>query len=131
MDRPGSNIFYHPLVVKKDIPRLDRFSVKNIRRVIEAKLGARPEIYGLPLRGTLKKYWKLRVGDWRVVYEIYTPAQAQSVKQGVYKLLGSEMKMQSHFRFARSTSLIKGNDVYVLIIAHRKDVYDLAHKRKL
>ena len=29
-----------------------------------------PEIYGEPLRGTLKQSWKLRVGDWRIGYII-------------------------------------------------------------
>ena len=29
-----------------------------------------PHKYGLPLRKTLKGYWKLRVGDYRVVYAI-------------------------------------------------------------
>jgi len=29
-----------------------------------------PTLYGKPLRATLKGYWKLRVGDYRVVYAI-------------------------------------------------------------
>ena len=29
-----------------------------------------PHQYGEPLRKTLKGYWKLRVGDYRVVYKI-------------------------------------------------------------
>ncbi len=70
MTKPGSNIVYHPLVVRRDIPKLDREAAAIIKRTIERKLVARPEIYGLPLRGTLKKYWKLRVGDYRIVYEI-------------------------------------------------------------
>jgi len=63
-------ILYHPLVVKKDIPRLDKVIASRIRLAIESKLTARPELYGVPLRATLKKFWKLRVGDWRIVYEI-------------------------------------------------------------
>ena len=70
MTKPGSEILYHPLVVKKDIPKLNRDTSARVRRAIELKLANKPEIYGLPLRGTLKKYWKLRVGDYRVVYEI-------------------------------------------------------------
>ncbi|MFP4266359.1 MAG: type II toxin-antitoxin system RelE family toxin, partial [Desulfonatronovibrionaceae bacterium] len=31
---------------------------------------AAPAEYGLPLRKTLKRYWKLRVGDYRVKYKI-------------------------------------------------------------
>lgn len=30
-----------------------------------------PERYGAPLRGTLRGYWKLRVGDYRVVFRIH------------------------------------------------------------
>jgi hypothetical protein len=32
-----------------------------------------PQEYGTPLRKTLKGYWKLRVGDYRVVYKISRP----------------------------------------------------------
>lgn len=70
MAKPGNNIYYHPLVVKKDIPKLGQIAASRIKRAIETKLAARPEQYGWPLRGTLKKYWKLRVGDYRIVYEI-------------------------------------------------------------
>ncbi len=61
---------YHPLVVKRDIPQLDKAMALRIRSAVEAKLMTRPEIYGIPLRATPKKFWKLRVGDWRIVYEI-------------------------------------------------------------
>lgn len=93
MTTPGVEILYHPLVAKKDIPRLGASASHRIRRAIEAKLATRPEVYGLPLRGTLKKYWKLRVGDYRVVYEI------------------------------------KNSKTCILVIAHRKDVYELAKDR--
>lgn len=93
MSRPGIEIVYHPLVVKNDIPKLGAAVSKRIRRAIETKLVLRPEIYGLPLRGSLKKYWKLRVGDYRVVYEI------------------------------------ANDQVRILVIAHRKDVYNLAGSR--
>ncbi|HEY9586224.1 MAG TPA: type II toxin-antitoxin system RelE/ParE family toxin [Candidatus Paceibacterota bacterium] len=66
----GNKIVYHPLVVKKDISRLDRPTKKRIQKAIETKLSFQPEIYGEPLRGTLKSYWKLRVGDWRIVYTV-------------------------------------------------------------
>jgi len=29
-----------------------------------------PHLYGEPLRKTLRGYWKLRVGDYRVVFKI-------------------------------------------------------------
>jgi mRNA interferase RelE/StbE len=93
MPKPGIEILYHPLVVKKDIPRLSASIAKRVRHTIETKLSFRPEVFGLPLRGTLKKYWKLRIGDYRVVYEI------------------------------------RDKQVFVLVIANRKDVYELATKR--
>ena len=64
------DILYHPLAVEKDISALDRVARAAVKRAIESKLGTAPEIFGVPLRGTLKRLWKLRVGDWRVVYEI-------------------------------------------------------------
>lgn len=70
MSQPGNRVVYHPLVARHDIPRLDRNAAKRIRKAIEEKLVSHPEIYGLPLRGTLKQYWKLRVDDYRVVYGI-------------------------------------------------------------
>ncbi len=53
-----------------DILLLDHSVRKQISRAIEKKLITSPEIYGQPLRGKLSGYWKLRVGDWRVVYSI-------------------------------------------------------------
>ncbi|MEA3438213.1 MAG: hypothetical protein U9R43_17245, partial [Thermodesulfobacteriota bacterium] len=41
-----------------------------IKRAIKERLAARTEKYGSPLRRTLKSYWKLRVGDYRVVFKI-------------------------------------------------------------
>ncbi|MBC2710979.1 MAG: type II toxin-antitoxin system RelE/ParE family toxin [Desulfosarcina sp.] len=32
--------------------------------------GQRPEIYGKPLRRNLKPYWKLRIGNYRVIFKI-------------------------------------------------------------
>ena len=63
-------IIYHPLVETRDIPKLGSAS-GVIKNAIEKKLVLRPEVYGRRLRGTLKGYWKLRVVDWRVVYEIH------------------------------------------------------------
>ncbi|MEJ2219310.1 MAG: type II toxin-antitoxin system RelE/ParE family toxin [Desulfobacterales bacterium] len=40
-----------------------------IKRAIEERLTKSPEIYGKPLQRTLKGYWKLRVGEYRVVFK--------------------------------------------------------------
>ena len=54
----------------KDIQELDGSVRKIIKKAIEEKLGTDPLKYGLPLRRTLKKFFKLRVGDYRIIYQI-------------------------------------------------------------
>lgn len=51
-----------------------------------------PDQYGAPLRRTLKGYWKLRVGDYRVVFKI------------------------------------KSNEIVILAILQKKDVYNIVSK---
>ncbi len=71
MKKSGENkLNYDKLVMEVDIPLLDNSVQKQINSAIEKKLVTFPEIYGEPLRGKLSGYWKLRVGDWRVVYLI-------------------------------------------------------------
>lgn len=70
MNKPGSNILYHPLVIKRDIPKIGAGVRNQIKKAIDIKLRQQPAVYGLPLRGSLRRYWKLRVGDYRVVYGI-------------------------------------------------------------
>ncbi len=64
------HIFYHPLVVKNDIPKLPKREASRIKKAIENKIAVNPIFYGIPLRATLKQYWKIRVGDYRIVYAI-------------------------------------------------------------
>jgi mRNA interferase RelE/StbE len=63
-------ILYHEGVVKKDIPKLSTDRQDKIRIAIESKLTTKPEVYGKPLRRSLKHYRKLRVGDYRVIFRI-------------------------------------------------------------
>jgi len=63
-------IIYHPLVVKEDIPKLSSDWRNKIRSAIEQRLTSNPDLYGKPLRRSLKGYRKLRVGDYRVVFRI-------------------------------------------------------------
>ena len=63
-------VFYHHLVARDDIPKLSSVWKKNIRRAIETKLTANPEVYGKPLRRSLRNYRKLRVGNYRVIFRI-------------------------------------------------------------
>jgi len=84
---------YHPDVKTVDLPLLDNRMKKRIKTAIESRLVAAPHQYGEPLRKTLKGYWKLRVGDYRVVFKI------------------------------------AGEEVWILEIIHRKDVYKIIGKR--
>ncbi|MBW2664358.1 MAG: type II toxin-antitoxin system RelE/ParE family toxin [Deltaproteobacteria bacterium] len=62
---------YHPNVKRSDLPQIDAKNKSMIKRAIENRLATQPETYGKPLRKTLKGYWKLRVGDYRIVFKVY------------------------------------------------------------
>lgn len=61
---------YHPDVKAIDIHQLDAKLKTRIKHAIETRLTTAPQQYGAPLRKTLYGYWKLRVGDYRVVFKI-------------------------------------------------------------
>ncbi len=61
---------YHPDVRAVDIPLINSKLRRRIKKAIETRLTTAPHQYGEPLRKTLKGYWKLRVGDYRVVFKI-------------------------------------------------------------
>ncbi|MBH0198847.1 MAG: type II toxin-antitoxin system RelE/ParE family toxin [Nitrospira sp.] len=61
---------YHHAVATEDIPRIPSNLHRRIAKAIESRLAHAPHRYGVPLRKTLRGYWKLRVGDYRVVYKI-------------------------------------------------------------
>lgn len=63
-------VLIHPLVDKEDLSRLDPSVQKKILKTIRKKLTADPEGFGEPLRGEFSGFWKLKAGDYRVVYTI-------------------------------------------------------------
>ncbi len=69
-------VSYHPDVVSEDIPRLPKKDRERIKTAIEEKLMTRPEVFGKPLRRSLKGYRKLRVGEYRVIFRL----QGKTVK---------------------------------------------------
>ncbi len=98
MKKSGSNIsgwdvVYHPIVLKHDIPALSLRDKDRVKKIIENKLMTDPVLYGTPLRGTLRQFWKIRSGDVRIVFQIVA------------------------------------REVQILVIAYRKDVYQLAERR--
>ncbi len=87
------NLKYYPAVKKSDLPKIDKKNRLMIKRAIEERLATQPEIYGKPLQRTLKGYWKLRIGDYRVIFKV------------------------------------SSDDILILGIIHRKEVYRLIKKR--
>ena len=79
MKKPGKEnkegwvLRYHPVVLIKDIPVLDTLSARRVKKAVEFKLSVNPLLYGEPLHGVLLRFFKLRVGDLRLVYEISPP----------------------------------------------------------
>jgi mRNA interferase RelE/StbE len=61
---------YHEQVVAEDIPALPKKERVRIQKAIQEKLTTHPEVFGKPLRRSLRGYRRLRVGDYRVVYRI-------------------------------------------------------------
>ncbi len=64
------SLSYHPDVKTVDLSFIDKKSQNRIKKAIETRLVIAPHQYGEPLRKTLKGFWKLRVGDYRIVYKI-------------------------------------------------------------
>ena len=64
------NLIYHADVKKINLQRIDEKNKSMIKRAVEERLTTRPEVFGRPLLRSLKGYWKLRVGDYRVVFKI-------------------------------------------------------------
>lgn len=63
-------LLYHADVKKVDLPKIDAKNKTMVKRAIEERLATQPEVYGKPLQRTLKGYWKLRVGEYRVVFKM-------------------------------------------------------------
>lgn len=63
-------VVYHTAVSDIDIPKLSKAVKQKIRSAIDKKLTSHPDIYGKPLRQSLKGYRSLRVGEYRVIFYI-------------------------------------------------------------
>lgn len=100
MTKHGNNGFtlrYHELVIKNDIPKLDAVWHKQIETAIAEKLTNNPIAFGIPLRQSLKGYWKLRVGNYRVVFKITNTTVfiiAIEHRSVVYKKILTRIRLQ-------------------------------------
>ncbi|HJD57716.1 MAG TPA: type II toxin-antitoxin system RelE/ParE family toxin [Rickettsia endosymbiont of Ceroptres masudai] len=64
------NIIYLDKVTSRDIPKLSPPIKAMVKSAIEEKLLADPIKFGKPLRYNLKNSRSLRIGDYRVIYQI-------------------------------------------------------------
>ncbi len=62
-------ISYHP-EIENDISGLPKNIKTRIQKAIEQRILVDPMRYGVPLRRSLQGYRKLRVGDYRVIFEL-------------------------------------------------------------
>jgi mRNA interferase RelE/StbE len=60
---------YHK-AVKNDIKKIDKPSRTRIKKVIKSRLLRAPLKCGEPLKGPLKRFIKLRIGEYRVIYKV-------------------------------------------------------------
>ncbi len=74
--------------VPGEVAELDSFWRMHILSAIEEKLLTRPELFGKPLRQSLKSCRSLRVGDYRVIYQVVQKAVRILIighRSGVYE----------------------------------------------
>lgn len=63
-------VLIHPLVFKEDFKSISASHQQLIIKQIRKKLTTDPKAYGKPLVRELGGLWRLRVGDFRVIYAI-------------------------------------------------------------
>lgn len=66
---PGYDVPYRP-EVHGDLDDVPGNMEPRIRTAIEERLMTHPHQYGQRLRQSLHNLWRLRTGDYRIVYEI-------------------------------------------------------------
>ena len=64
------SIVYGDTISIKDLRKIDKKTVLAIQEHIEEKLSTNPDVFGKPLRKSLKGYRRMRIGSYRVIYKI-------------------------------------------------------------
>lgn len=93
----GWVIEYHPDVTTQDLPALPRNLRVRILKAVEERLQTAPDRYGRRLRRALAGFWKLRVGDYRVVFEIQGPRVRIWVIAHRREVYGEILRRWGHF----------------------------------
>lgn len=66
-------ISYH-ITIRDDLASIGTAEQQRIRQAIESKLQTKPVLFGKPLQYSLRGLRSLRVGDYRVVFQL-TPTE--------------------------------------------------------
>lgn len=66
----GYEVGLRPDVVAEDLTELPANIRARIIRAVDSRLTTEPTRYGVRLSRSLGGLWKIRVGDYRIVYEI-------------------------------------------------------------
>lgn len=64
-----SIIYHHG--VEEDLECIGPAAARRVVKAIDTKLTRQPMQFGAPLSGNLSDFRKLRVGDYRVVYQVH------------------------------------------------------------
>lgn len=62
-------VVYHP-DIPDDLALINRNIQTRIEAAIRLRLAQAPQAYGKPLAANLASYWKMRVGDYRIIYKV-------------------------------------------------------------
>ncbi len=62
-------LLYHP-DISEDLEQINKNIQERLANAIENRLAIAPLSYGKPLAANLHGFWKLRVGDYRIVFKI-------------------------------------------------------------
>lgn len=82
--------------LKQDLKGVSQEIIRQAREAAEKRLTTQPEVYGRPLRGGLHGFWRIHVGDYRLIYRI------QGKVVTVYALLHRKLvydRMRQRLRF--------------------------------
>ena len=63
-------ILYQEKVTKHILPAIPPKNARQIVTAIHERLTADPVGLGKPLQYNMKGYWRLRIGNWRVIYRL-------------------------------------------------------------
>ena len=64
-------VFIDELGFKEDFKKIDRPDQQRIIKTIRSKLQTDPHSFGKSLSGDLKGFWRVRVDQFRVIYQIF------------------------------------------------------------